>query len=68
MKMFQDYSLHWWQFGLLKTSLIAFGILIGSYWADYFKSGPVVLILWAVFLIPSLYLITVTLKQAAKSS
>jgi uncharacterized membrane protein len=66
MKIFKDYTLHWWQFGLLKLSLIAFGILLGSRWANMFSTPPITIVLLVLFIVPSLYLIAITLKQTAK--
>jgi len=33
---FKTYTVTWWQVGLLKVSLIALGILIGSTWHEFF--------------------------------
>jgi hypothetical protein len=38
-----------WQVGLLKVSLIALGILIGSTWYEFF--GRWIAVVWAVFLL-----------------
>lgn len=65
MKLFKDYTFHWWQFGLLKIALIALGILIGSYWAEYFKSSTVITALWLAFILPAIYLMGVALKQSS---
>ncbi len=66
MKPFKAYTYHWWELGLLKFSLIALGILIGSYFADFFRIATITLILWLIFALPALYLIIVSLKQANK--
>ena len=36
MGSFKTYTVTWWQVGLLKVSLIALGILIGSTWYEFF--------------------------------
>jgi len=36
-----------WKFGVLKLSMIAFGILMGSYFPDFFR--PWQIALWAIF-------------------
>ncbi len=36
MTLFRDYTFHWWQFSLLKLCILALGILVGSYWHEYF--------------------------------
>lgn len=37
IKIFRDFSLHWWQISIFKLTLTAFGILIGSYWHEFFS-------------------------------
>ena len=37
-----------WKFGVLKTAMIAFGILVGSYFHEFWQSWTVAL--WAVFI------------------
>ena len=36
MKIFRDYTLHWWQASLLKVCVLAFGIIVGVYWSAFF--------------------------------
>jgi hypothetical protein len=64
MKLFKEYTFHWWEFGLLKISLIALGVLAGSHWAYIFNSKAITLLLVVIFVIPSVYLMIATLKQA----
>lgn len=49
MGPFKTYTVTGWQVGLLKVSLIALGILIGSAWYEFF--GHWIAVVWAVFLI-----------------
>jgi hypothetical protein len=64
MKFFKDYTLHWWEFGLLKVSLIALGVLAGAHWHNILSGKGITILLGAVFVLPSIYLIIVSLKQA----
>ncbi len=66
MTLFKDYTLTWWQFGLLKSSLMAFGILVGSTWPAVFSGSLAIALLWIVFAVPAIYLVIITLKQAGK--
>ena len=63
MTFFKDYTFHWWQFSLLKISMLALGMLAGSYWHEYFQNGGMITLLWAVFVLPSVYLAAVTFKK-----
>lgn len=38
-----------WQFSVLKLSMISFGIILGSYFADFWK--PIMWLVWAIFLV-----------------
>jgi hypothetical protein len=49
MGSFRTYTVTWWQVGLVKVSLIALGILIGSAWHEFF--GRWIAIVWTVFLL-----------------
>jgi hypothetical protein len=66
MTYFKDYTFHWWEFGLLKISLLALGILAGSYWAGFFSAKNINLMLWAIFFIPAVYLVIAAFKQAGQ--
>jgi hypothetical protein len=61
MNPFKDYTLTWWQFGLLKTAMMAFGLAVGASWPATF--GSLVPVLWVLFIIPSIYLMYVAFKQ-----
>jgi hypothetical protein len=45
---FQSLTLSWWQINLLKVSLIALGVGIGTTWYEFF--GRWIAVVWAVFL------------------
>jgi hypothetical protein len=61
MNPFKNYSLTWWQFGLLKTAMIAFGLAVGATWPGLFAEW--LSILWIVFLLPSIYLMFIAFRQ-----
>lgn len=50
-KFLYDYDLHWpaWKFGILKISMIAFGILMGVMFTELFR--PWQAVLWGVFVV-----------------
>ena len=66
MNVFRDYTFHWWQFGLLKVCMIAFGVLLGVYGAEYFQSPTVRLGLLILFVVPAVYLMSITLKRSGE--
>jgi hypothetical protein len=49
MGSFKSLTVTWWQVLLLKVSLIALGVLIGSTWHEFF--GRWIAVVWAVFLL-----------------
>jgi|GEM_PF-887103 len=66
MRWLCDYRMHWWQIGLLKIAVLAFGILAGAYFYRFFLGGPGILILlWCLFLIPAIYLVLILPKLRA---
>ena len=60
MNPFQSYTLEWWQIGLLKISMIAFGIAVGATWPGVF--GGWLTLLWLVFVAGAVYMTFVGLK------
>jgi len=62
MKIFGSYAFKWWQIGLLKLSLLAFGICIGAYWSDFFKQAIIPLLVLGGVL--GLYLAYISFKRA----
>lgn len=59
--MFKSYTYKWWQMGIFKIALLAIGILIGSYWSEFW-SGLAMLLL-AIAIVASVYMIYVSFKQ-----
>ena len=60
LNIFIDYTLSWWQMGLVKYSSFAVGLMIGSIWPLFFKRYR--LFFW-IFIIGSwVYLIPLAVK------
>jgi len=55
MKLFGTYKLEWWQIGLIKITLLLFGIAIGAYWYSVWM--PYLMTLLVVAVILALYLL-----------
>lgn len=61
MNLFKSYTFTWWQIGILKWALLAFGAAIGAYWHDFFGANLTTLIITAI--IASAYIMYASLKQ-----
>lgn len=58
MKLFRDYTLSWWQVGLLKAYVFVVGLIIGSYFADAVLSYmTLLLVLFVVLALYFLYML-----------
>jgi hypothetical protein len=55
MKLFGTYKLEWWHIGLIKITLLLFGIVIGAYWYIFWM--PYVVTLLVIAIILALYLL-----------
>lgn len=55
MSLFRNYTMRWWQVGLLKTYTFVVGIIAGVYFTDFFTEW--LDILFTVFAILALYFI-----------
>lgn len=64
MKLFKSYTFTWWQIGVFKLALLAFGAAIGAYWHDFFGANSTALIIIAV--ITSVYIGFISLKQLGR--
>jgi len=58
---YHDYTLTWWQLGLLKLGMLTAGIAIGAGWPHVFAGWTAAL--WVVFAITAVYLMRVSWKQ-----
>ncbi len=61
MRYFRDYTLHWWQIGILKLCLMAFGLAVGATWPEAFIGW--VAVLWIVFVVTAIYMYYVAIRQ-----
>ena len=61
MNPFKSYVFTWWQLGLLKTSMLALGLVLGATWPGVFARWRA--ILWVIFLIPAIYLMVISFQQ-----
>ena len=61
MKLFAPFTLRWWQYALLKLSMIALGIILGVYFKAFFLQWIVIVTL--VFALPAAYLLSVWLRR-----
>jgi len=48
MDIFKTFTLKWWQTGLFKCGMLASGVVIGSYWHDFFAGYLLILIIVVV--------------------
>ncbi|HSB78121.1 MAG TPA: hypothetical protein VLM91_05000 [Candidatus Methylomirabilis sp.] len=61
MRPFKAFRLTWWQAGLLKLSMVALGLAVGSTWPAVFVGWQG--LLWILFVVPGFYLSYMWLKQ-----
>ncbi len=61
LKIFRSYTFAWWQLGLLKISVLALGLAVGSTWPEVFANWRELLLV--VFVAPAFYVSYVWIKQ-----
>jgi hypothetical protein len=61
MKFFKSFTFAWWQLSLLKLSMVAFGLAVGSTWPGVFAGWRDLLLI--LFVVTAFYLSYVWLKQ-----
>jgi hypothetical protein len=61
MKFFKSFTFAWWQLSLLKLSMVALGLAVGSTWPGVFAGWRDLLLI--LFLVPAVYVSYVWLKQ-----
>lgn len=55
MRIFKDWTFHWWEIGLLKIGLISLGIILTIYFYGYLVD--LTWLWWIIFIVTSLYFI-----------
>lgn len=61
VKIFRSYTFAWWQLSLLKISLLALGLAVGSTWPELFASWRELLLI--LFVGPAFYVSYVWIEQ-----
>jgi len=61
MKFFRSFTFAWWQLSLLKLSMVALGLAVGSTWPGVFAGWRDLLLI--LFVVTAFYLSYVWLKQ-----
>jgi hypothetical protein len=61
MKFFKSFTFAWWQLSLLKLSMAALGLAVGSTWPGVFAGWRDLLLI--LFVVPAFYVSYVWLKQ-----
>jgi hypothetical protein len=61
VKIFRSYTFTWWQLGLLKISLLALGLAVGSTWPGLFAGWRGLLLV--LFVAPAFYVSYVWIEQ-----
>ncbi|PIP87093.1 hypothetical protein COW81_02060 [Candidatus Campbellbacteria bacterium CG22_combo_CG10-13_8_21_14_all_36_13] len=65
MKILSNVVFKWWQVSILKISLLAFGIVIGVRWYDYFEKNIIEIL--AIFVVTAIYISIIWWKQVSSS-
>ena len=60
-KAFSPHTLKWWQVGIFKISMFAFGVLVGAYWHEFFAGWTMALLV--IFIVGWIYLATIWFKD-----
>lgn len=61
MNLFKSYTYTWKQIGVFKLALLSIGVIIGSYWYEFFRANLMLVAIIAV--IASVYILYISLKQ-----
>lgn len=61
MNLFKTYYFKWWQVGIFKLALLSIGIIIGTYWYDFFSTNIVFILIIAI--ITTAYISYISFKQ-----
>ena len=61
LKIFRSYTFTWWQLSLLKISVLALGLAVGSTWPQVFTGWRELLLV--LFVAPAFYVSYVWIEQ-----
>lgn len=61
MNLFKNYTYSWQQIGVFKLSLLSIGVIIGTYWNEFFSANMTLVVIVAV--VATAYTMYVSLKQ-----
>ena len=61
MNIFKNYTMTWWQVGLLKLAVLCIGVVLGSHWPQAFVPYTAILLIVAIVL--GIYLLTIKFKN-----
>lgn len=61
MNLFKKYTFSWKQIGVFKVSLISIGVIIGTYWHEFFRANMTIVVITAI--LTTGYILYVSLKQ-----
>jgi hypothetical protein len=61
VRIFRSYTFAWWQLALLKISVLALGLAVGSSWPDFFAGWRGLLLV--LFVVPAFYVTYVGIEQ-----
>lgn len=61
MKILKNYTFSWQEIGVLKLALLAIGVIIGSYWHEFFSANIMLVVIVAV--LATIYSMYSALKQ-----
>ncbi len=59
--MLHNFTFKWWQAALYEVCVVSIGIIIGSYWSEFWLNWTN--ILWFTFAIPGIYVLYIYFKQ-----
>ena len=61
MKLFRDYTYHWWQVGIFKLAMVCVGVLVGAYFAPWVLAH--ITYIWFIAVISLVYVSYISLFQ-----
>lgn len=61
MNIFRSYTYTWWQIGIFKLALLSIGVVIGTYWQEFWSAH--LLTLFAFSVISTAYVMYASFRQ-----